>query len=183
MPAAQRAAMVTPPGRSGWVYILTNRSMPGLLKIGHTSKTPVLRAAELTASTGVAHPFVVAWAHPVIDHAALEALVHGQLAAFRVNRKREFFHCSVADAIGIIEQEAAVLLMPWWRAWLHRQRHPEPATRRQRARPSPQRRYRQGDSTGLLAVLGGGIAVYVLTFRPDWVPPGVMHLLWRLPHF
>jgi hypothetical protein len=46
-----------------------------------------------------------------------------------------------------------------------------------------QRRYRQGDGTGLLAVVGGGIAVYVLTFRPNWVPPGVMHLLWRLPQF
>ena len=29
----------------------------------------------------------------------------------------------------------------------------------------------------------GGIAVIALIYRLSWVPPGVMHLLWRLPHF
>lgn len=42
----------------GWVYIITNKSMPGLVKIGYTMKDPELRAAELY-NTGSPHPYKV----------------------------------------------------------------------------------------------------------------------------
>jgi hypothetical protein len=156
--------------------------MPGLVKIGHTDRHPDRRAAELTAATGVPAPFVVAWAHPVIDHEALEGIVHGELAACRARHNREFFRCSVPAARSIIEREAAALLLPWWRAWLHHLLHPLPATRRSwRARSSGDRS--QSDVTGLLMVLGGGTAAYVLAFRPSLLPPAVLQLLGRLPHF
>jgi hypothetical protein len=42
----------------GWVYVITNLAMPGLVKVGYSRKDPELRAAELN-STGTPHPFVV----------------------------------------------------------------------------------------------------------------------------
>jgi len=31
----------------GWVYVMTNKSMPGLVKIGYSTKDPSARADEL----------------------------------------------------------------------------------------------------------------------------------------
>ena len=45
-------------GGMNYVYILSNESMPGLLKIGYTSCDPRKRAAELF-TTGVPEPFRV----------------------------------------------------------------------------------------------------------------------------
>lgn len=42
----------------GWVYVMSNRSMPNLVKVGFSSKDPELRAKEL-AHTGTPHPYVV----------------------------------------------------------------------------------------------------------------------------
>ncbi len=97
---------------AGHVYILTNPAMPGLVKIGHTARHPDIRAAELSAATGVPGRFVVAWSHPVRDHEALESLAHGRLDRYRVNANREFFSCTVAQARRIIEQEARAQLLP-----------------------------------------------------------------------
>ena len=41
----------------GYVYILSNISMPGLLKIGMTRLDPTKRVKELSSSTGVPTPF------------------------------------------------------------------------------------------------------------------------------
>jgi hypothetical protein len=173
---------VTGTSEAGWVYILTNPAMPGLVKIGHTARRPERRAAELTAATGVPAPFTVAWAHPVVgDHEALEGIVHGQLARCRARHNREFFRCSVPVARQIIEREAAALLLPWWRAWLHRLLHPAPSPKRSARRSGHFRRTPDGDAIGLLMVIGGGAFVYVLMFQPGWVPFGLMQQLHRLP--
>lgn len=42
----------------GFVYVLSNAGMPGLLKIGSSTKVPTARAAELN-TTGVPSPFEV----------------------------------------------------------------------------------------------------------------------------
>ena len=44
----------------GWVYVLVNSSMPGIAKVGRTTRAPRDRAAELSGVTGVATPFIVA---------------------------------------------------------------------------------------------------------------------------
>jgi len=49
--------MTTP----GYIYALVNASMPGLVKVGRTSRDPKDRAAELSGATGVATPFLVVY--------------------------------------------------------------------------------------------------------------------------
>lgn len=44
---------------TGYVYILSNAAMPGLLKIGKTTRTPDERARELARGTGVPGPYTV----------------------------------------------------------------------------------------------------------------------------
>lgn len=82
----------------GWLYLLTNPAMPGLVKIGMTTRSPEERAQEL-ASTGVPMPFHVAAAWPVDDVRAAERDAHAALARYRVNDAREWFRLSVPAAI------------------------------------------------------------------------------------
>ena len=74
----------------GYVYILKNQSMPGLLKIGKTTRSVQQRAHELW-QTGVPTPFeVVAECYSPNCH-ELERWVHEWLANWRVSPDREFF--------------------------------------------------------------------------------------------
>ena len=83
---------------SGFVYILSNPSMPGLLKIGSTEKLPTERAAQLY-STGVPEPFKVEFAVWCSDQKTVETDVHEELVGDRVNNSREFFRIGITDAI------------------------------------------------------------------------------------
>ena len=83
----------------GYIYILSNPAMPGLLKIGFTDRTPDERAAELSASTGVPLPFKVAYSLEVDSAQRLEAQIHRTLFKQRLNDKREFFNIPLAEAI------------------------------------------------------------------------------------
>jgi len=76
----------------GWVYCLSNPSMPGLLKVGITERTPEERAKELS-TTGVPTPFVIEFAKRVKNPAQKEATLHALLEKYaeRTNARREFF--------------------------------------------------------------------------------------------
>lgn len=82
---------------SGFVYILSNRSMPGLLKIGSTEKLPTERASQLY-STGVPKPFRIEFAIWCKDHRKAESDAHEELQSHRVSC-REFFRVSKQQAI------------------------------------------------------------------------------------
>lgn len=82
----------------GFVYLLGNESMPGLIKIGRTDRSPHLRASELSKTTGVPAPFFVYGYIEVEDSAAIEKAIHEDLKASRVNEGREFFRIPFADA-------------------------------------------------------------------------------------
>ena len=169
----------------GWVYVLTNPAMPGLVKVGHTARTPEVRAAELSAATGVPGRFAVAWSHPVQDHEALEGLAHGRLARYRVNNNREFFNCTVAQARRIIEQEARAQLLPWWRLILHRLIHPLLKARQPtwKSRPTWQRR-NQGDLfgfyAGMLGVVLAGLVIHYRPVMPAWMPARITSAAYAL---
>ena len=49
-----------------WVYILSNPTQPGLLKIGYTKNLPEKRAKQISSATGVALPYKVEWAYNVL---------------------------------------------------------------------------------------------------------------------
>jgi len=86
----------------GYIYVLSNPRMPGLVKVGCTTRSVADRVAELNSAPGVPAPFVVeayfTTSYPE-DH---EAEVHRRLRAKRVQGK-EFFECDVAEAVRIIE--------------------------------------------------------------------------------
>ena len=80
----------------GSVYILTNKSMPGLVKIGHTGKSAQERADQLfhgykgSVGTGVPTPFEVVHEEFCENHAELEKIVHNELQEFRNCKGKEF---------------------------------------------------------------------------------------------
>ena len=84
---------------SGYVYCLTNEAIPKLVKIGKTARNPLVRAAEISAATGVPTPFEVSWARKVPDMDAAESALHKALSAYRLSRRREFFRCTPAEAL------------------------------------------------------------------------------------
>jgi len=81
-----------------YLYILSNPSMPGLIKIGKTTTSPNQRMSELY-STGVPTPFVLELSVEIDDCHASERAAHGALAKYRVADNREFFKTSVENAL------------------------------------------------------------------------------------
>ena len=88
----------------GFVYILINPSMPGLLKIGKTTRNPADRAKEISAATGVATPFIVAYKIEVNDCDFCEQYIHKLLESqgSRVNMARELFEADMTDVINAL---------------------------------------------------------------------------------
>lgn len=85
----------------GYVYILSNPAMPGIVKVGRTSGDPECRAVQLQ-STGVPLPFNVEFSVLSPDCISLEALAHEVMSESRVNGSREFFYLSPSDASKLI---------------------------------------------------------------------------------
>lgn len=93
------------------VYILTNPTIPGLVKIGSTDGNPADRAAQISsqAGTGLPRPFAVEWSIETTTRESaysLERAVHKALANHRINKNREFFKITVAQAVDKIEDLA-----------------------------------------------------------------------------
>lgn len=84
----------------GWVYVLTNHAMPGLVKVGYSTKDPVLRAEELNG-TGLPHRFIVAYDVLVIEPREVEREIHEEL--FMYHEAKEFFRASVTLAVRTID--------------------------------------------------------------------------------
>jgi hypothetical protein len=87
----------------GFVYLLTNASMPGLVKVGRTTRILSTRAEELRG-TGVPTPFEIAGYFVTSTPAADELSLHCRLAAHREAPDREFFRIGVDEALRIAEQ-------------------------------------------------------------------------------
>ena len=87
-----------------WVYILSNPTMPGYLKIGYTKLHPEERAKQISNATGVALPYVVEWALNCYNAEQLEGEVHRYLESARVNNQREFFQVSLDEAKEVVKK-------------------------------------------------------------------------------
>jgi hypothetical protein len=88
----------------GWVYIITNKSMPNLLKVGFSTKDPALRAQELH-TTGVPHRFIVEYDALVNEPRVVEEKTHTLLRAYHENK--EWFRCDITTAIIAIRKAAS----------------------------------------------------------------------------
>jgi hypothetical protein len=73
------------------VYIFTNRGMPGLCKIGYTTRNDVKERAKELYTTGVPYPFQIYYACQVVNGKKIEKTLHKLFDDQRVNDNREFF--------------------------------------------------------------------------------------------
>lgn len=85
------------------VFILSNESMPGLLKIGFTKNSPEYRAQELY-QTGLPFPFVVQYKVYTPNPYVIEQRAHRKLAEYRVAKNREFFCCDLFIAVNAVDE-------------------------------------------------------------------------------
>ncbi len=91
---------------AGHVYILLNAAMPGLVKIGSTTRTPAERAKELSQATGIPTPFVVAFDEYVGSCEQAEREIHARLDKYRASSSREFFTVPLKEAIQVLVEVA-----------------------------------------------------------------------------
>ncbi|MDB4607343.1 GIY-YIG nuclease family protein [bacterium] len=91
---------------TGWVYVLSNPSIPNKVKVGWTKNRPESRAKELQ-STGVPTPFKVETAMLFANKAEqIEHKTHDILSRNRVSSNREWFDCDASIAAGSILKAA-----------------------------------------------------------------------------
>ena len=92
----------------GWVYILVNPTLPGLVKVGRTTRLPSKRVAELSQATGVATPFILVFEQAFADCAAAERDIHRVLDSrgMRVAANREFFRGPTTEIVRLVLQYA-----------------------------------------------------------------------------
>jgi len=87
---------------AGYIYILINNSLNGLIKIGSTTLGAKERAKQLSSHTGVPTPFIVAYEIYVEECTNFEKTIQNELSEFRINQNREFFQYPLNKAIELI---------------------------------------------------------------------------------
>ena len=87
-------------GKEGdeFVYILSNPSIPGMYKIGYTSKTVETRALQISRGSGVPTPFNIEYRYKCYKGERIEREVHKFFKKQRVNNDREFFSVNLEEA-------------------------------------------------------------------------------------
>jgi hypothetical protein len=91
----------------GYIYILFNKHVPKLVKIGYTERDPRTRAKELSGTTGVPGEWHVYESWPVNDAYRCEQRIFAALA--RKRETGEFFRLSPKVAV----DEVTTLLAGW----------------------------------------------------------------------
>lgn len=96
---------------AGFIYVLINPTMPGLAKVGKTTRNPTDRVAELSSATGVPSPFMLAFQQPVAECDAAELWVHRELEreGHRHADNREFFNAPLHEIIKVVTQSANLI--------------------------------------------------------------------------
>jgi hypothetical protein len=82
----------------GYIYCFSNPSMPGIIKVGMTERTPEVRLSEANASNTwrPPTPYKIDFAKKVSDASGKEKTLHTLLEQYkdRINPRREFFRVS-----------------------------------------------------------------------------------------
>lgn len=85
------------------IYILSNPSYPGLLKIGYTRKEIGIRIKDLSKATGVPTPFKLEYIFRCTGGLELESEIHKHLKEYRPNNYREFFDIPLKNAVEVVK--------------------------------------------------------------------------------
>lgn len=87
-------------GVKGWVYIISNKAMPEMIKVGYSTKDPKERANEL--GTGSPYAYQVEYEVLVDNPRKIEKLSHDILSF--VNEGKEWFRCDISIALRAIKK-------------------------------------------------------------------------------
>jgi hypothetical protein len=90
-----------------YVYVLVNKSIPDMVKIGMTVREVDQRAKEISGATGVPTPWVPVYSFKCFNSYKLEQEIHEHLDAVRVANNREMFYLHSKDAINIVNELGA----------------------------------------------------------------------------
>jgi T5orf172 domain-containing protein len=101
--AAEASSGVNRMKERGWVYVITNEAMPGLVKVGYSTRDPHDRAQELN-HTGSPKPFRVSHDVLVLEPQKVEQAVHKELE--HLSHGKEWFKTSVERASNAIREVA-----------------------------------------------------------------------------
>lgn len=87
--------------REGYVYCFSNPSMPGIVKIGMTERTPDARLSEANSSDTwrPPTPYKIEFSKKVSNPSQKEKILHDLLAKYtdRINPRKEFFRVSLEE--------------------------------------------------------------------------------------
>lgn len=87
------------------IYVMSNPSIPGLLKIGYTGLPIEKRQKDLSRATGVPTPFKVEYIFRLHGRGEeLEREIHHYLEHKRNSSRREFFDVTLQEAIDAIKK-------------------------------------------------------------------------------
>lgn len=89
--------------KEGWIYILSTREQPSILKIGMTRRSVMQRVKEINAATGVLFPISARTVYRVKDASQAEKSIFCLLQPYRVRLDREFFNMDFQQAAKSIE--------------------------------------------------------------------------------
>jgi len=91
----------------GYVYCFSNISMPGILKVGMTERTPDIRLTEANASDTwrPPTPYKIEFAKKVTNAKNKENILHSLLEQYteRINPRREFFRITKEEVYKFFE--------------------------------------------------------------------------------
>ena len=92
--------------RPEWIYVLSNKHIPGILKIGYTRTSVNQRVIEINAPTGVVYPWFPVFSYKCANGFHLEQEIHRYLEGLgiRINDAREGFQIEIDEAIEVIER-------------------------------------------------------------------------------
>lgn len=89
----------------GYIYVMINPSLEGMVKIGKTTRNPNDRVKELSSATGVPTPFILVFQKKFKNCHYTEKAIHKYLEekGYRISENREFFKIAVTDAINVVQ--------------------------------------------------------------------------------
>lgn len=86
-----------------YIYILSRREEPDILKIGMTTRNIKKRVNEINSATGVLYPYSARKVYKVKNCHQVEKDIHDILQNYRIRADREFFKIPFREACHIID--------------------------------------------------------------------------------